>query len=177
MYISKNQNKIETFIYCNSIYNIINKTMSLFTTAITDIKTIHPHHEILNKYKQYMLDIIFNSTKEMNFMEIHKNIEQQFLENKQYIIKLMFSDNKNIYVFVDYLININYFKNMFDGYVFNNVIVEVIVDKMIDNHEIVNNIINGNNNLEITTYSEMYNYICIMDYLCEYSISKKGDKQ
>lgn len=131
-------------------------TMSSFTTAISNINKTNPQHEILDVYKQCMLDLIVCTTT-MSIPDVNKSIEAGFLRNKKHIINLIFSNNKNIYMFHDKIINIKYFKYMFDGYDFgDNIIVDVVVDKMFDDYnvmEIIMDIFDNNKCYRCKSYS------------------------
>lgn len=122
---------------------------------------------IIQKYISYLNTNIFDLP---NSTTIFENIKLELLTNKNYIIKLIFSNTSScIHTPINILYNIEYFKNMFDGHNFgDDIIVEIIMNESVDDYNIMNNIIsflsgvNINNPLNCVT---MFKTIIMLDYV------------
>lgn len=127
--------------------------MSLFKELVdnishkvdNNIELNYTEKSIKNKFSEYITSRIFTTNKitEINIDELNSTIETIIINNQQHIIKLLFSNNKYIFVNKSILTKIQYFKNMLEGYEFNNnSIVEIKVITNIDSYKYMNEVIN-----------------------------------
>lgn len=152
-------------------------TFTSFVNTITNKKTNNiPLDEgetiITNIYKDYILDFILSKQSEETIIikDIMEMVRINLIKNKKYIIKLNFSNGTYLYVSLDTLNNIEYFRGMFENYNFgDNCIVDVNVSKEIDNYDYMNIILkfvntkkydNGN-----MTYEEYHKMLIMVDYI------------
>lgn len=151
--------------------------MSTFNDCINTI--IHKIHnktklnytekKIYKKFNTYVICDMYinNNTNKDNYINI---IQSQFIQNKVYIIKLIFSNDMHIYVSLDILTNIEYFKIMFDGYVFSdNCIIDVVMFKEMDNYDIMESVISyeihNTYDIYVMTFLQLYNTVLFLDFI------------
>lgn len=154
--------------------------MSLYYDTITDItKKLNKDEQLLfgeniiyNMYMSHFKKIVFydKSNENINVDGIHNVIQQILLRDKNYIFKLIFSDGNLLYIPINLLIKIDYFKNMIEYYNFNNnCIIEILLCKEIDNYGCMLDIITfvdiGKFKKPNYNFKDFYDICVIVDYL------------
>lgn len=162
--------------------------MSLFTELINiigqkldnNIKLNNTELSIKNKFSEYITSKIFTTTqiKTLDIGDLNNEIELLLLSEKKYIIKLLFSNNKHIFVNKNILSKIKYFDDMMDDYDFgNNCIVEIKVIQNIDYYDHMNEIINFMHDGVIYNdpidFSILYEKLIMIDFIGQISYKDK----
>jgi hypothetical protein len=123
-------------------------------------------------FKDEMFDLIDPTQKLNSTINLHDalvNTYNMFLEYKTYIICLVFSDNKKIYVWEGKLCDIEYFNNMLEYHEPENIITEIPIVGILDNFTVMESIIDFvNYNGRLKYDSEfLYQVALLNHYLLE----------
>lgn len=141
---------------------------------VNDIDLKHAEITVYNMFVECMVNTAFNVdyVETINIEEINEKIKLKMLGEKQYIAKLVFSNNQCLYVKVKILLGIEYFKNMIDNYDFvggGELVVEFIMCKEMDNcnfvSEIVTYVDTGKYENGCMTFREFYDGVVMLDYM------------
>lgn len=153
--------------------------MSLFDALIIEVLSKHHNDEnfvmeekiIYELYMKNIAKIIFESNNTIiDISKVNSNLQMQLLKNNNYIVKLIFSNNKNLYTSLSNITRIEYFKNMLCDYAYDeNVIIPIVLGKELDNYDVMLEIIYYVNigicrNI-IYTFDHYYNNMVIVDYM------------
>lgn len=130
----------------------------------------HVEKMVYDMYYTNMMKCVFDKTRIINMDIIHYSIQTSLVKDKNYIIKLLFSDTTRIYINYTLLNEIELFKDMLDMYEFNNeCVVEIVVGKEIDSYNIMNEIynftVNGVYKNISMEYRDFYDLVCVIDYM------------
>lgn len=153
--------------------------MSLFKDAIKDIiyKTnniiplLFGEVTISNLYTNTIKKLILceNPKEIININEIQNDIQQILINEKSYIFKLLFS-NGILYIPLEVLTKIEYFKNMIEYYNFgDSCIVEMSICSEIDNYDVMVDIFSyvecDDYEYTNTIFRHFYEFLIIIDYM------------
>lgn len=127
---------------------------------------------IINMYKDYVMDFILtkNGNDTIVIKDIMEMVKINLIKDNKYIIKLNFTNGKYMYLSLNTLLNIEYFKMMFDNYNFgNNCIINLDVCKEIDNYEHMTLVLKFVNTKKIDKcnieFEQFYTFLCMVDFL------------
>lgn len=156
--------------------------MSLFDTLINDITNditngtplMFAAKNIHKMYTKYLSQLFFSHDRKdtVSLNELNNILKPKVMHEYGNIVKLIFDDNnKYLYVSIKLLLEIDYFKNMIDGYDFGDeYIIEIKLCKEMDNYDVICDILTFANNCNDYEYSNvkfqyLYDVVMILDYM------------